>query len=117
MVSIQFLDGRKFLSRPVTVGLEKKLARYGRDAMAAAVEAEEIKDGDPDTMQGELLQKYNTIMDRLEGLVTARDQIILLAFAGQFREDEYEEQVTKEEAIRVIQELQGVGGRILGKNA
>lgn len=117
MVTIKFLNGKEYMSGPVTVGLEKKLARYGRDAMAAALEADDVKDIDADTAQADSLKKYNSVMDKLEDLIKTRDQIIMLAFAGQFTVDEYENNVTKEEAVRVIQALQGVGNAIIEKNA
>ena len=131
MVSINFTDGRKFLSRPITVGMEKRLARYGRDSMEMANAAGELQEtaakfqnaadsGNPEELIDEVSSastKYNGIMDRMEALLDTRDEIIIHAFSNQFTLGEYEEQVTKEEAGRIIRALQGVGDDIISKNA
>lgn len=116
MVIINFLDGRKFLSNPLTVGTHKKLSRYGRETLKAAIKADEVKNSDPATTENDRIIQYDSMMGKLEVMLEARDNLIISAFGGQFRVDEYEDNVTTEEAARVISELQGIGSAIIEKN-
>lgn len=107
---------KQYASQPTTLGLQKALARYGRDAMAAAKGAQALSDEDIDLTIPENLEQYDAAMAALEQLTEAKAQIVLLAFGGQFGLDELDSTPVTE-IDRAVAELQTEAYGIVRKNA
>jgi hypothetical protein len=105
---------KTYVAGPMTMGLQKALARYGRDALNAAKAAQALEGGDVDINTEEGLEVFNTVMEATTNLTEAQTEIVLRAFGGQISPDDLDNvQVT--EITRVIQELQGAAYGVVQK--
>ena len=110
-------DGTKktYVAGPITMGLQKALARYGRDSVEAARVAQQMQSAEVNLESEEGIELFNTVMTAAEHLTETQNEIILRAFGGQFGPDDLDN-VGVDEIARVIQELQGFAYGVVRKN-
>jgi len=110
------IKGKKHAAGPVTMGLQKALARYSREAMAMAKQAKQVQESGADVDTDEGLESMQLLTDALDTLNEMRAEIVLRAFENKITPDELDE-APASEIDRVVQELQASAYGIVRKNA
>lgn len=115
-IHIPQADGtiKTFAAKPITMGMQKALARYGRDTLEASRIAQNLQEKTIDTVDG--LAAYEAVMETTANLTETQSEIVLRAFGGQFGPDDLDN-VEVVEITRVIQELQCAAYGVVSKNA
>lgn len=116
-ITLPTKDGSKktYSALPITLGIQKALARYGREAVLAAQTAQTMQTQKLDMESESGVAKFNETMDALDSLTEAQAELILRAFGNQFGPDDLDNAEVGE-LTRVIGELQGAAYGIVRKN-
>jgi hypothetical protein len=111
---VQITIGEKqYGSLPITMGLQKDLARYGREMFDLARTAQELQGKETD--EG-ALEAMDALLEKQEAMYDAKAGLILRAFGNRFTLDELMT-VPAEEIDRVIAQLQLEANGVARKNA
>jgi len=97
------------------MGLQKALARYGRDAGQAARAATELQNSGISLETEEGLAALDSVTEAMERMTEAQGEIVLRAFGGQITPDDLDN-IPVDEIARVIQELQANAYGVVRKN-
>ncbi len=110
-------DGKvkQYGSRPMSFGLQKAIARYGREAMEAVAIAKGVQGKQIDMDDDADLENLRRITEVNAALQETKADIIVRAFGGQFSLDELDE-VPADEIDAVIAALQDEANGIVRKN-
>jgi hypothetical protein len=100
-------------SLPITMGMQKDLARYGREMFALAKTAQALDGKETDESA---LEAMDTLLEKQEAMYDAKASLIQRAFGSRFTLDELMT-VTADEIDRVIAQLQLEANGVARKNA
>lgn len=106
---------KTYAAGPITMGLQKALARYGREAGKAALKAIKLQNSNIDFESDEGMAAIDEVTETMDHMSEMQEEIVLRAFGGQITPDELDE-VPVAEIARVIQELQANSYGVVRKN-